>query len=220
MISGALRATANSSSDFCLPPPNTLQPASRIAGAMRRRALRMFIHSFRRLVTDQEGAEQQDNDADANRGIADIKDIKGPEHAKMKVQEVEYIAELHAVDDIPERSAQYHRQRQLVAARLFLANPPGHADRNCSRYSHQNPSLRVVLRLGEAEADSEIMDPCQVEDRQQVDLLAFELKPERLRDQPFRNLVGDEDQRGEQIGECALSHSPPPRSDCTARRPT
>src|SRR4030095_11818869 len=128
MISGALRATANSSSDFCLPPPNTLQPASRIAGAMRRRALRMFIHSFRRLVTDQEGAEQQDNDADANRGIADIKDIKGPEPAKMQVQEVEYIAELDAVDDISECAAQNEGQRQLVAARLFLADPPGDAD--------------------------------------------------------------------------------------------
>src|SRR4030095_14448856 len=102
MISGALRAHAHSSSDFCLSPPNTLKRASRIAGAMRRRPLRMFIHSFRRLLADEEGAEQQDNDADANRGIADIKDIKGPEHAQMKVQEVEHIAELHPVDHSPD----------------------------------------------------------------------------------------------------------------------
>jgi hypothetical protein len=65
----------------------------------------MFIHSFRRpllsrIIADEKGTEQQDDDADANRGIADIKDIKGPERAKVQVEEVEHIAELDPVDDI------------------------------------------------------------------------------------------------------------------------
>src|SRR5262245_49083431 len=109
MTSGALRATANSSSDFCLLPPKTLQPASRIAGAMRRRALRIFIRSFRRLIPQQEGAEQQDDDANANRRVADIKDIKGPPATKMQVEEINDIAELHPIDDIPQRTAENHR---------------------------------------------------------------------------------------------------------------
>ncbi len=84
----------------------------------------MFIHSFRRRipffnVAEQEGAEQQDDDADANRRVADIKDIKGPERAKMQVEEVDHIAELDPIDDIAERAAEHQRQRQLVAALLL-----------------------------------------------------------------------------------------------------
>src|SRR5262245_21241697 len=133
MTSGACRATANSSRDLVL-PPKAPQPASKTAGAMRIRVLRMFVRSFgRRLlvpVAKQEGAEQQDDDADANRGVADIKDIKGPPATKMQVEEVDDVAELHPIDDIPQRAAEDHRQCQLVAALVFLANPPGDADRD------------------------------------------------------------------------------------------
>src|SRR5688500_16845466 len=153
MTSGALRATANSSSCGRL-PEKTPEPPSSSAGKRRRKALRMFIHSFGRLLADEEGAEQQDDDADANRGIADIKDIKGPELAEMQVQEVEHIAELDPVDDIAERAAQHKRQRQLVPARLFLADPPGNAGCDRRRHRNQQPALRVVLGLGEAEADA------------------------------------------------------------------
>jgi hypothetical protein len=34
----------------------------------------MFVCSFGRLIPYKEGAEQQDDDADANRGVRDIKD--------------------------------------------------------------------------------------------------------------------------------------------------
>src|SRR4029453_17550817 len=190
MISGALRATANSSSDFCLPPPKTLQPASRIAGAMRIKTLRIFIRSFRRLLPKQESAEQQDDDANANRRVADIKDIKGPPATKMQVEEVDHIAELHPIDDIPQRAAKDHRQRQLVSALLFLANPPGHADGDGGGDADQYPALRVAGCLGEAEADPVIMDPGQVEDRDQLQLLALDHQPERAGNQPFAELVG------------------------------
>src|SRR5262245_49821023 len=142
MTSGALRATANSSSDFCL-PPKAPQPASRIAGAMRIRALRMFVRSFRRnplvLVAKQESAEQQDDDANPNRRVADIKDIKGPPATKMQVEEVDYIAELHPIDDIPQRTAEDHRQGQLVAALFLPADPPGDADCDRGGHRHQDP---------------------------------------------------------------------------------
>src|SRR6186997_494446 len=118
MTNGALRATANSSSVFCL-PPKTPQPASSSAGTRARKALRMFVRSFRRPFAVEKGAEQQDDDTDANRGVADIKDIKGPERAKMQVEKVEDVTKLHPIDDIAKSAAQYHRQRQLVAALLF-----------------------------------------------------------------------------------------------------
>src|SRR4029453_7769245 len=158
MISGALRATANSSSDFCLPPPKTLQPASRIAGAMRIKTLRIFIRSFRRLLPKQESAEKQNDDANANRRVADIKDIKGPPATKMQVEEVNDIAELHSINDIPHRAAEYHRQRQLVAALFPLANPPGDAESDGGGYANQDPAVRVGCRLGKAEADSIIVN--------------------------------------------------------------
>src|SRR4029453_12247473 len=207
MISGALRATANSSSDFCLPPPKTLQPASRIAGTMRIKALRIFIRSFRRLLPKQESAEQQDDDANANRRVADIKDIKGPPATKMQVEEVDHIAELHPIDDIPQRAAKDHRQSQLVAAHLLLANPPGDANGNGSGYCDQDPPLGVAGRLGKAEADAVVMDPGEVEDRDELQLLALEHQAERTGDEPFAELVGGEDQRGDQIGGRAVGHA-------------
>src|SRR5207342_661825 len=207
MTSGALRATANSSSDFCLPPPKTLQPASRIAGAMRIKALRIFIHSFRRLLPKQESAEQQDDDANANRRVADIKDIKGPPATKMQVEEVDHIAELHPIDDIPQRAAEDHCQGQLVAAHLFLANPPGDADGNGGGDSDQDPALGVAGRLGEAEADAVIMDPGEVEDRDELQLLALDHQAKRAVDKPFAQLVGCEDGEGEQVGGGSAVHA-------------
>ena len=167
----------------------------------------MFIHSFRRLLTDQEGAEQQDYDTDANRGVRDIKDIKGPERAKMEVEEVYHISVAGPIDDISQRAPQNHGQGKLVAAGIFLADPPG--DANCDRGGHadQDPAVRVVLRLGDAQADPAILDPGEIEKGQQVDVLhCFQVQ--RAGDQPFAELVDNEDQQGEQVRLC-LEPLPP-----------
>src|SRR5213075_1646690 len=166
----------------------------------------MFVRSFRRLVplfTEEEGAEQQDDDANANRRVADIKDIKGPERPKMQIEEVDDIAKLHPIDGISKRAAEDHGQSELVAALLFLANPPGDADRDRGGHRDQEPAMGVVLRLGEAEADPMIMDPGEIEDRKQLDLLAFDVEAERAGDEPFAELVEGEDQQGEAVGEGA-----------------
>ena len=83
---------------------------------------------------------------------------------------------LHPIGDIAKRSAQNHRQRNLIAARFLLANPPGNAGRDRRSDRDQQPAMRVVLRLGKAKADPVIMHPGQVEDGQQLDLLALELE--------------------------------------------
>src|SRR5215210_6022105 len=101
MTNGALRATANSSSDFAWPLPKMLQPPMASAGRrMRGRALRMIDSLLGRLWPGQESAQQQYDDADANRCIGDIKDQIGSPLPEMQVGEVHDIAEAHAIEDI------------------------------------------------------------------------------------------------------------------------
>src|SRR5215210_7736295 len=99
-------------------------PSASAGTTRRKRALRMFIGSFWRLVTQEQGAEQQDHDPDANRRVGDIKDIKGSKLAKMEVEEVDDIAELHAIDDIAQRAAKHEAQRKAVSGLGLAPDPP------------------------------------------------------------------------------------------------
>src|SRR5215203_1407741 len=102
MTNGALRATANSSSDFVL-GLNMLHPPMAKAGRrMRGRALRMIDSLLGRLWLGQESAQQQNDDANANRCIGDIKDQKGAPVPEMQIGEVDDIAEAHPIEDISE----------------------------------------------------------------------------------------------------------------------
>src|SRR4051812_18519593 len=99
MISGALRATANSSG-VALCGRNVAHPLVATAATMTRAemALRMFdsllgLCALCPFLRGQEGPQQQDHDRDANRRIADIEYQKRPEVAEMEVGEVDHIAE-------------------------------------------------------------------------------------------------------------------------------
>src|SRR3954469_15385680 len=96
-ISGALRATVNSSLLFRL--RNVAQPlvASVATTTRAERLLRMFDsllrpRAFRVVLTSDERTQQQDHDGNANRRIADIEDQKRAELSEMQVEEVGHIA--------------------------------------------------------------------------------------------------------------------------------
>src|SRR3954471_15287734 len=111
-ISGALRATANSSGVL----PRVAQPLapSATTASAAVKVLRMFDGLLGRIFTSEEGAEQQDDDRDADRRIADVEDEERPELAEVEVGEIDDIAEPHAVEDVAERAAEHHPQRCLV----------------------------------------------------------------------------------------------------------
>src|SRR6476659_6925608 len=139
MISGALRATANSSGLFAWPFKIEQPPVVTAAASTRTvKALRMFdsrpgLIALWLIRTADEGAQQQDHDGDANRRIADIEYQKRPPLAKMEVGEVDDIAMTSAVEDIAERAAQHHAKRDLVDAVLLAAHPEGDAERDGRR---------------------------------------------------------------------------------------
>src|SRR4029078_5088691 len=89
MISGALRATANSSGARRLPiieaHPLVARPDTSTRAA---KAVRMFdsllgAWPFVMILTAEEGSEQQDHDGDADRRIADLEYTAWPEVAQM-----------------------------------------------------------------------------------------------------------------------------------------
>ena len=131
MTSGALRATANSSGACRLREQRAAAERERRAGRGGGGPYACSIILLWRLSfagVAREGAEQQDDDADANRGVGDIEDQKGPELAEMQVEEVDDIAEAHAVDDIAERAAEHQRQaragRRALSSRLIHQATP------------------------------------------------------------------------------------------------
>src|SRR5688500_16845593 len=97
------------------------QPArlSVASPSMRAEVLRILNFLLRAGVPHQKGPQYQDHDADANRCIGDIEDQKGTPCAEVQIGEVENIAEAAPVDDIAERSAQHHAERDLVTALRF-----------------------------------------------------------------------------------------------------
>src|SRR4051794_36151510 len=117
MISGALRATANSSGvdeRWCAQPVKTAAPTSTAA----KKALRMFdsllgVATLCLILTSGERAQQQDHDGNADRSIADVEDQEGAPLPEMQIGEVGDIAVADAVEDVAERTAQHHAERQL-----------------------------------------------------------------------------------------------------------
>src|SRR5690242_12528603 len=195
MISGALRATANSSGARRLP---VIEAHPLVASADTRmravRALRMFdsllgAWPFSVILTAQERAQQQDHDGNANRRIADIEYQKWAEVAEMKICKVDDIAEPHAVDDVAERSPQHHSERRLVDAVLLSADPDRDADGDCCGEGDQHPAANRVGRVQQAERNPLVAREGEVEDRQQHQLVADLVEPKRVRDEPFRELV-------------------------------
>src|SRR6185369_2443252 len=195
MISGALRATANSSGVLFRPLRKMEQPlvatAATITTAVR--TLRMFdslpgFFTLCALLTSEERSQQQDHDADANRCVADIEYQKRPEVAEMQVSEVDDIAEADPVEDVSKRPAKHHPERELVEAVLFLADPVSDPDRDDRSQRDQHPAADRIGRIQEAERDSVVFGVGQVEDRQEHDLPDF-AQLQRAGDDPFRQLV-------------------------------
>src|SRR3954452_8750531 len=79
MISGALRATANSSGVAARPFMVEQPPVATLAASTKAvKTLRMFVSLLRvtalfLILTAHERAQQQDQDGNANRGISDVK---------------------------------------------------------------------------------------------------------------------------------------------------
>src|SRR4051794_17802785 len=129
MISGALRATANSSG-VRERPRIAAQPLVATAATITRAvtALRMFdrllgLRALRMVLTSEERTQQQDHYGDANRCVADIEYQKGPEVAEVEVGEVHHIAVASAVEDISQCSAEHHSKRELVDPVLLPPDP-------------------------------------------------------------------------------------------------
>src|SRR5438270_798932 len=105
-ISGALRATANSSGvrDLLF---NEAQPLVETAATITRAesTLRMFDSLLGTILTSEERAEQQDHYRNANRCVADIEDQKRTEVPEVQIGEVDDITMPHPVEDIAERPA-------------------------------------------------------------------------------------------------------------------
>src|SRR3546814_3870097 len=72
--------------------------------------------------------------AERDARIGDVEDHEGAEGAEMQVGEVDDIAKAHAVDDIAERAAEDHRERDHVALRLFARHPEGDSGGDDSRH--------------------------------------------------------------------------------------
>src|ERR1044071_5734066 len=98
MISGALRATANSSGVLGWPFRMEQPPVVTVAASTKAViSLRMFVSllgvaALFLILTAQERAQQQDHDGNANRGIADVKYQKRTPLAKMQISKVDHIA--------------------------------------------------------------------------------------------------------------------------------
>src|SRR5690242_6425775 len=201
MISGALRATANSSGARRL-FVSAAQPlvASADTTMTAVRALRMFdsllgAGPFSVILTAQERAQQQDHDGDANRRIADIEYQKWPEVAEMKIGEVHDIAEADAVEDVAERPAEHHSERHLVDAVLRSSDPDRDADRDRGGERDEHPAADRVGRIQQAERNPLVAGEGEVEDRQQHQLVADLIEAERVRYRPLGELVeGKHDQ--------------------------
>src|SRR3954462_6170773 len=202
MISGALRATANSSGAARLPliaaHPLVARPATMTRAEM---ALRMFdsllgLRALRSFLRGQERAHQQDHDRDANRCVPDIEDQKRPDIAEVKVEEVRHIAVERAVEDVAERSPEHHPQRGLVEPVLLAPDPHRDADGDRARHRDQHPAPDRVGRIEQAERNALVLGVSEIEDRQQHQLVANLVDPERTGHHPFRQLVEREhDQR-------------------------
>src|SRR5437868_11269180 len=212
MISGALRATANSSGAARL-PLRAAQPLLATAATMTRAemALRMFDSllgalALCRFLRGQERSQQQDHDGDANRCVADIEYQKRPEVSEMKVEEVGDIAVKRAVEDVAERSAQHHPERGLVDPVLLAPDPHGDGNGDRTRRRDQYPPPDRVGGVEEAERNALVLGVGEIEDRQQHQLVADLVDAERTGDDPLRQLVEREHDQSDEEAQAVALH--------------
>src|SRR5205809_5579538 len=144
MISGALRATANSSGVFALLEAQPVAAAA-ATNVTAKKTLRILwpllgIAPCFMILTAHEGTQQQDHDGNANRRIADIEYQKGPPRAKLQVGEIDDIAVQRPVADVAEPAAAHHTKRGLVEPLRLPPHPHRNADRDCTGQCDQHPA--------------------------------------------------------------------------------
>src|SRR3546814_9018360 len=83
----------------------------------------------------------------------------------MQVGEIDDEAMADAVEDITDRAAEDHREREDVALRLFARHPEGDRDRDQRGDRDEGPALRVVAAREHRQRNAAILGPLQVEDR-------------------------------------------------------
>ena len=115
----------------------------------------------------------------ANRRVADIEYQKGTEVAKMQVGEVDDIAVPHPVEDVAERSAEHHSERNLVDPLLLAADPHGDGDGDGRGQRDQHPAPDRGRRVEQAERNAVVLGVGEVEERQQHQLIAELVDAER-----------------------------------------
>src|SRR3954454_22772652 len=146
MINGALRATANSSGVRAVrlvvaqPLAVTAAPSTRAIKTLRMFDSLLGLTALFLILTAQKGAQQQDHDGNANRRIADIEYQKRAPFAKMQVRKVDHIAVQRPVEDVAERAAQHHAERDLVDPVLLAAQPISDADGDRAGQGDQHPA--------------------------------------------------------------------------------
>ncbi len=163
------------------------------------------------LFAQEQRARNQQKHAERDARIGDVEDHEGAEIAEMQVGEVDDIAEAHAVDDIAERAAEDHRERDHIALCLFARHPEGDRGGDDPGHRDERPARRVGAAREHRQRNAAVFGPGQVEKAGELDLpLGFE----RQRDghDPLGDLVEDEGDRGEnqteaQIGRTCAAHA-------------
>src|SRR5438094_7101314 len=147
-ISGCWRATANSSGRVRF-SGLLLQPASSNATAVALKTtgtLRILNFLPRFPFARKQGADNQQQDADGNRSIANIEDQKGADRAEMQIGIIKHIAHPRAIDNIAQRPAQDHAKRNSIVAVALAPQPQYHTDREAGGQRHQQPAAEITLR--------------------------------------------------------------------------
>src|SRR3954447_13587041 len=201
-ISGALRATANSSG-VCL----WAQPATAVATrSTAAKALRMFDSLLGAFLTVKERAQQQDDDGNANRRVSDIEDQERPPFPEMEVGEVGDVAMADAVEDVSERAAEHHAQRDLIDPALLSPDPHCDGDGDRGRHRDQHPAPDCRRRVEQAERDAVVLGVGEVEEGHDHQLIADMPDAQRTGDDPLHELVERKDDERYKEAETARFH--------------
>jgi len=171
------------------------------------------------ILTGEKRTQQQDHDGNANRGIADIEYQKWTKSPEVEVRIVHDIAEAHPIEDVAERSAKHHSKCSLVEAVLLASNPDCNAGGDDRGEPDEHPAPDRIGRVQKSERDALVLGVGEVENREEHQLVADLVDPERMGDRPFGELVEDEDDKRDGKSEPSLSHEERPRSGHRDRHP-
>ena len=121
----------------------------------------------------------------------------------MQIGEIDHIAIADPVDDIAERAAEDHRERNDVALCLFARHPDADRARDECGDRHERPARRVGAAGEHRQRNAAIFGPGEVED---VDDLDHALRFQRQRgdDDPFGDLIEQEGEGRDQQAETPL----------------